>query len=204
MKRIKGLIITGIVVYIIISIGWMFTQKNRMDNVKINIIRTQVLIREYQENINLLIRNTYSVKETIAKFIETKDDFSTYLNSLIINDIQITSDFNLREFCDKRTGEVKICPKLIYICQKLRNRAGYLRISSGYRTKMTNEEIGGDEDSLHLKGMAVDLVPRDVSIKELADIAKQFPEIIEIGIYRCHLHIGIGEGKRRIWYSDAP
>jgi len=204
MKKIEGLVTTGIIVYIIISIGWMFTQKNRINSIKTDVIQMQTLIQKYQKDIDLLIRNTYFVKETIAKFIETKDDFSTYLNSLIINDIQITPDFNLREFCDNRTGEVKICPKLIYICQKLRNRAGYLRISSGYRTKMTNEEIGGDEDSLHLKGMAVDLVPRDVSIKELADIAKQFSEIIEIGIYRCHLHIGIGEGKRRIWYSDAP
>jgi len=203
MKKINTLITIG-VMYVILSIGWIYIQKRQMDTMEIYIVQTQTLIQKYQKNIDLLIKDTCSLKKNIARFIETKDDFSTYLNSPIINDIQITPDFNLREFCDKRTGEVKICPRLIYICQKLRNRAGYLLVSSGYRTEMTNKEIGGSKTSLHLKGMAVDLVPRDISIKELADIAKQFPEIIEIGIYQKHLHIGIGEGERRIWYSDAP
>lgn len=204
MKNFEKIITVWVIAYTMLSLGWMFIQTDRINNIERDIAWTQTTLRKYQEDIDSLKRNIYSIKENVVKFIETKDDLSTYLNSPIINDIQITPDFNLREFADKRTGEVKISPRLIYICQKLRNRAGPLWVTSGYRSEKTNMEVGGVENSLHLKGMAVDLVPLKVSIKELSEIAKQFPEITEIGIYRFHLHIGIGKGKRRIWYSLKP
>ena len=56
--------------------------------------------------------------------------------------------------------------KLIPVLNKLREAwGGPIRITSGYRTKELNDAIGGVKTSLHLKGLAADLVPGNGDIK---------------------------------------
>lgn len=50
--------------------------------------------------------------------------------------------------------------KLLPVLNKLRESwGGPIKITSGYRSKALNKAVGGVENSLHMKGLAVDLVP---------------------------------------------
>lgn len=104
----------------------------------------------------------------------------------MINDIQITDNFNLREFQDRRTLEVKVEPKLIYMLQELRNIVQVpVIINSAYRSWASHVDIYKNiygieweehitKKSFHLKGMAVDIrIPADYTVEETIDLARE-------------------------------
>lgn len=69
-------------------------------------------------------------------------------------------------------------------------------ITSGYRTKAHNKRVGGSIRSFHLKGKALDLVPKKGCQKgkyELFELAtKYFNGVI---FYDDHIHIDIGNRR---------
>ena len=101
-----------------------------------------------------------------------------------MNDIQISKNFNLKEFQCKSTGQVKIHEKLLELLQELRDTLDKpVIINSGYRSKKHNEKVGGAKRSQHLKGTAVDISLRnlDYSAKELSIFVKNVAEDIGVG-----------------------
>ena len=57
---------------------------------------------------------------------------------------------------------------------KIRERVGRpVYIESGYRCEDHNREVGGVPNSQHVLGTAADITVDDISIDELADIAKE-------------------------------
>lgn len=67
-------------------------------------------------------------------------------------------------------------PFLLSLLDVLRHRIGKpLIVSSGYRCRVHNLEVGGVVDSQHTKGTAADiLVPVGVSLDYVADLARSF------------------------------
>jgi len=78
----------------------------------------------------------------------------------MINDFQLTKDFNLREFecTHPKHHHVMIDSELVEKLQQLRDRLGSpIIINSGYRCSERNKQVGGAKNSYHMKGMAVDI-----------------------------------------------
>ncbi|GAI44577.1 unnamed protein product [marine sediment metagenome] len=114
-----------------------------------------------------------------------------------MNNIKIAKNFNLKEFqcpCCKR---VMIDSKLLEGLVMLRimlNKPIY--ITSGYRCTKENERVKGYKISYHMHGMAADIKVKDISIKELADLAQDIG-FKGIGEYKKHLHLDIRQDLYR-------
>ena len=114
--------------------------------------------------------------------------------SKILNDIQVAPNFNLQEFESPHTHEIKIVPEVIYKLQALRILLDKpIQVTSGYRTLRHNAIVGGHVTSKHMRGLAVDIVVKDVDIDLLEFYA------IEVGfkdvVYyenKGHFHLAIG------------
>ena len=74
-----------------------------------------------------------------------------------------------------------------------------LFITSGFRCKTHNKNIGGAKNSYHCKGMAADIYSNQVSVEQLSLMAEQIPAINGIGIYDGWLHIDVRKGDRINW-----
>ena len=108
-----------------------------------------------------------------------------------MNDIQISKNFNLKEFQCKGTGQVKIHEKLLELLQELRDTLEQpIIINSGYRSKEHNKKVGGAKRSQHLEGTAVDISLRnlDMNAKDLASRVQLIAD--DLGIGRNNLGLG--------------
>lgn len=64
--------------------------------------------------------------------------------------------------------------RLVDVLDKIRERVGRpVYIESGYRCEDHNREVGGVPNSQHVLGTAADITVDNISIDELADIAKE-------------------------------
>jgi len=74
-------------------------------------------------------------------------------------------------------------------------------ISSGYRCKKHNKEVGGVPNSAHLRGLAADIaIPNDEYRYRLLNLAMLF-DIPRIGIGKNFIHLDIDRSlpHPRIW-----
>ena len=111
--------------------------------------------------------------------------------------IVMSKNFNISEFACKCCSKVKIYNELINELQKIRDIFGVMIVSSAYRCEKHNKEIGGANNSLHTKGLAVDIIFKDVNWNskkdklELLKFIKNETNIYRIGIYSWGLHLDI-------------
>ena len=90
----------------------------------------------------------------------------------------------------------KLSPDLVLKLDKARGYAGIpFVINSGYRTKARNEEVGGVENSAHLKGLAVDLRCRNSRERAIMIKALQKAGFSRIGIAKTFIHVDIDASK---------
>lgn len=111
----------------------------------------------------------------------------------MINEINISKNFKLREFaCKGGSQEVKVHAELVAKLQLLRDRVGKaIVINSGYRTPEHNKRVGGVVDSYHVKGMAVDIsIPSGWTVDRIAKLAKDIG-FTGIGKYRTFVHLDV-------------
>lgn len=71
-----------------------------------------------------------------------------------------------------REHDCHISDALISIVQLI-DRLKPLTVTSGYRCPEHNADVGGVPDSLHIKGLAADLVPADGDLEGLADLLEK-------------------------------
>lgn len=119
----------------------------------------------------------------------------------MINDFQITKNFNLQEFACRHCDAVKVEPELVRKLQQLRDHLGKpLVILSGYRCPKHNLAVGGAKDSYHVKGMAADIAagPAGLSVTELAQLAEKYG-FNGIGLYPDNgfVHVDVRPYKAR-------
>lgn len=88
------------------------------------------------------------------------------------------------------------------VLQPLRDRAGPLQVTSGFRTKKLNDALEGSPTSQHLIGQAADVKPldADVSRLDLIEWARQddlpFDQLICYA-HKGHLHVSHRPHPRR-------
>lgn len=120
------------------------------------------------------------------------------LGTALLNDVQLTNDFNMHEFQCRHCQAVKIDPELMRRLQVLRNKAGVpLSVSSGYRCPEHNRAVGGAEDSQHVKGTAADL-KSSLPVKELHGLAESVFADGGLGSYTWGIHVDT-RGHRARW-----
>lgn len=114
----------------------------------------------------------------------------------------ISANFTAREFSCKHCNVAKIDDKLIAYVQKIRTHFGKpVIINSGYRCVTHNKNVGGANGSYHLKGMAADIVVKDVAPAEVAKYAESIG-ILGIGLYDTFVHIDTRTSKS-FWYGQG-
>lgn len=78
-------------------------------------------------------------------------------------------------------------------------------ITSGFRTKAENNSTGGESDSAHLEGLAVDIRCGDSVTRCRFLIAALKVGFRRIGLYDKHIHVDIDEKKPQnvIWIGKS-
>jgi uncharacterized protein YcbK (DUF882 family) len=112
----------------------------------------------------------------------------------------LTKNFSAHEFMCKCCGQPGVKHKLVLAVQLLRDLTGRkIRISSGYRCPKHNREVGGVENSRHVKGEAADIVIAGMSVEEMVKAAEQVKDFGGIGAYpsKGFIHVDIRSNKAR-------
>lgn len=116
-----------------------------------------------------------------------------------------TKNFALEEFACPCCGEVKISQKLIDQVQWVRDRIAEdlgrevpVFVTSGYRCPKHNKEVGGKENSQHLKGEAADLTCQE--IEKLYSVCAQRFQAVGDGRSRGFVHVDTRPGLHRWVY----
>ena len=112
----------------------------------------------------------------------------------------MSKNFDMKEFVDRRTGEVKVNPSLLERLEALRAELGNVPviINSGFRSMSSNREVAGAEDSQHLFGNAADISVPGKTPQEIADAAIKVG-FTGIGIYPNHVHVDVRSGAKVTW-----
>lgn len=112
----------------------------------------------------------------------------------------LAPNFNEREFACKGTSLVYVVSELVEKLQQLRNELGGrpITITSGYRTPEHNRRVGGATNSLHMMGLAADIVVSGVSPAKVAQAAEKIG-FGGIGIYAKQGFTHVDIGPKRKW-----
>lgn len=110
-----------------------------------------------------------------------------------MKDYQITKNFSYTEckcrHCDKCEMQVEFMTAL----QKLRDIVKFpLNLTSAYRCKKHNENVGGALTSKHLQGRAADIdltCLTDHQKKTLLEAIKLVPELKGVGVAKSFIHV---------------
>ncbi len=103
---------------------------------------------------------------------------------------KITRNFNYSEFSCPCCGKNNISIDLVNHLQEIRDVVGPMFINSGCRCKSHNEEVGGEDNSAHIRGLACDIYCSDSWSRYnlLAMIPSRFPRY---GIRNTFIHVDI-------------
>ncbi|MDD3768852.1 MAG: D-Ala-D-Ala carboxypeptidase family metallohydrolase [Aminobacterium colombiense] len=116
----------------------------------------------------------------------------------IINSLQLTPHFNLREFQCSCCQQVKLWPPLVECLEKLRSLwQEPIVLTSGYRCLNHNKRVGGVANSLHVEGRAADVVVMHRYQPLFCELAERagFTSILPYG-KRNFIHLAIKNSRR--------
>lgn len=125
------------------------------------------------------------------------------------NTNKLTANFRVSEFACHGSGccsTVLIDEQLAAYLQQIRDHFGKpVTINSGYRCATHNKAVGGATGSYHTKGMAADIVVKDVAPAEVAKYAETLG-ILGIGLYETasdgyFVHVDTRTSKA-FWYGQ--
>lgn len=115
--------------------------------------------------------------------------------------LQLTPHFRLGEFLH---GDDPMPPpwilenitRLAHRLQVVRDLFGKpVLVNSGYRTRAHNARVGGASQSLHLSGMAADIVVTGVPAHEVQRVLKNWSG--GLGLYSHYTHVDIRSDRAR-------
>ena len=121
---------------------------------------------------------------------------------------KLSDNFKVKEFrCKDGSDYILIDSGLVNILQKIRSYFGKpVTISSAYRNATYNKKIGGASGSLHVKGMAADIVVSGIAPAEVAKYAESIG-VKGIGLYETDrdgyfVHVDT-RATKSFWYGQA-
>lgn len=134
--------------------------------------KTDQAVKQFQARHGLLV-DGIAGPQTFAKLEEVMG-----MQARPARNVQLSPNFNEWEFrCglgQPCCGRVILHPVLVQRLQMLRDRLGRpITINSGYRCPAYNQRIGGAPQSLHMQGMAADIVVAGVPPVQVAAAAEQ-------------------------------
>jgi zinc D-Ala-D-Ala carboxypeptidase len=120
--------------------------------------------------------------------------------------LQLSKDFTLEEFrcpCCNATPDPESLEFKYFVgkLQEIRDMCRFpLKITSGFRCVKHNKKVGGEKDSSHLLGIAVDIaINNDYTRLAFLSSAIQVG-IKRIGIAKTYIHVDIDDGKdNAVW-----
>jgi len=129
-----------------------------------------------------------------------------------------TTSFALDEFrCKCGCRLVRVPLEFLFFLQHLQNLRDYFNpdefvrkpctIVSGFRCATHNTNVGGAEDSAHLRGLAADITIKGITPAEVAIVAASKPEFFGpggVGLYPTFTHVDVMYwGKLRRWGTPS-
>lgn len=112
---------------------------------------------------------------------------------------QLSKHFTREEFLCPCCKAGTVDPELITVLEDVREFFGQpVRINSGYRCEKHNKEVGGEPNSMHMKGIAADITVKEViPSKVAAYLQNKYPDTYGIGLYKSWTHIDVRPKKAR-------
>jgi len=117
---------------------------------------------------------------------------------------KLSENFRAREFMCPCCSKEGIKDELVVYLQLVHNLLPVHRVmivTSGFRCEEHNKEVGGVEDSAHMKGLAADIKFEDISHKFMLISAFLKVGFKRIGIYNSFIHVDLDASKTQkvIW-----
>lgn len=113
--------------------------------------------------------------------------------------MKLSKNFSEKEFACSCCGETKPSMELVNLLQEMRDELEEpITITSSYRCKKHNAEVGGAKHSQHLLGTAADIQVKGCTpafIYEYLD--NKYPDTLGIGKYKTFTHIDVRPTKAR-------
>lgn len=89
---------------------------------------------------------------------------------------KLGSHFDSSEFTCHCCGQGTVDPRLIELLEELRAKVGKpIHVNCGYRCPKHNAEVGGVQNSQHVKGTAADITIPAISFDKAAELVKSLP-----------------------------
>ena len=85
----------------------------------------------------------------------------------------LSRNFSRSEFACPHCAEVEIDPLLVATIQRIRDKAGPVVVTSGYRCPVHNEAVGGVNNSQHIYGRAADIYVPGMSQAALLALVRE-------------------------------
>jgi len=113
----------------------------------------------------------------------------------------LTKNFTSSELACPCCNQCVVTGRLITALQSLRDSVQRpITVSSGYRCRILNEQVGGSSQSQHLQGTAADIHIKGMSIRQMYDAALKIPEFAQggIGVYpkELFIHVDVRQTKK--------
>lgn len=114
--------------------------------------------------------------------------------------VKIAKHFRVKEFaCKDGSPIVFVDEYLVILLDILRETIKKpVIITSGYRTPEYNKKVGGAKYSFHMRGMAADIIVKDMTPKDVAkELDKLVPNSCGIIVYKTWVHFDTRNSKYR-------
>lgn len=124
----------------------------------------------------------------------------TLMYSVRVFDLKLQGNFNIsphfkvKEFkCKDGCPNVFISLDLLTVLEKIRTELNTpLAINSGFRTYSHNKAVGGAKNSMHMYGLAADVVPKNGDVRGVYNLAvKILKNTGGVGLYDSFVHIDV-------------
>lgn len=110
----------------------------------------------------------------------------------------ISENFSRVELaCKCGCGQDTVDAELLAMMQDLRNAFGSIVVSSGNRCTEYNKQIGGADNSQHLRGRAADLHFTGVKLDDVAGYINEYYPETGMGVYGSFIHLDSRNYKAR-------